>query len=121
MSAAGKPWSARELACLCTACSAAGFYVDDWIAAAAVAILWLAWRYLRDPDGLPILPIALSFQWLQVTAGIWYFALTDRRLPTMTLSDYRPMVLIGLGCVLSLVIGIHAGRSMIGPGAAASH
>jgi hypothetical protein len=93
--------------------SAAWYASDDWIAAPAIIVLWLAWRYLRDDYGLPILPMAMTFQWVQVTAGIWYFAATGRRLLTMEISDYRPMVLIGLGCVASLMVGLYSGISIM--------
>src|SRR5437899_2760979 len=86
-----------------------GWYiVDDWIGACAVGVLWLAWRTIRDDDGLPILAMALTFQWVQVTSGVWYHALTGRPLATIALSDYRPMVLIGLGCVAALTVGFAA-------------
>ena len=91
----------------------AAYLVDDWIAAAAVLVLWAAWTYIRDDHGLPILAMALTFQWVQVTCGIWYHALSGRPVKTMDLSDYRPMVIIGLGCVLALVFGLHAGMALI--------
>jgi len=91
-----------------------GWYiVDDWIGACAVGVLWLAWRTIRDDDGLPILAMALTFQWVQVTSGVWYHALTGRPLATIALSDYRPMVLIGLGCVAALTVGLAAGMAII--------
>jgi hypothetical protein len=91
----------------------AAYVVDDWIAPLAIAVLWLAWRNLRDDDGLPILAMAMTFQWVQVTLGIWYHALTGRPLATMELSDYRTMVLIGLGCVTALTLGLTAGMWLI--------
>src|SRR5947208_342329 len=91
-----------------------GWYlVDDWIGACAIGVLWLAWRNLRDDDGLPILAMALTFQWVQVTCGVWYHAVTGRPLATIALSDYRPMVLIGLGCVAALTVGLAAGMGII--------
>jgi hypothetical protein len=91
----------------------AAYLVDDWIAPAAIGVLWLVWRNLRDDDGLPILAMALTFQWVQVTLGVWYHALTGRPLATMDLSDYRPMVLIGLGCVAALTFGLSAGMAFV--------
>jgi hypothetical protein len=93
--------------------SLAAYVVDDWIAPVAVGVLWLAWHNLRDDDGLPILPMAITFQWVQVTLGVWYHALTGRPLATMILSDYRPMVLIGLGCVTALTLGLSTGMWLI--------
>src|SRR6267154_3543428 len=94
-----RTWSLAEVVLLSAIAGAAAYEAEDWIAMPAILVLWLAWRYLRDDDGLPILPMAITFQWLQVTVGVWYFAATGRRIATMNISDYRPMVLIGLGCV----------------------
>src|SRR5260370_695840 len=69
----------------------------DWLTAAALWVLAAGWRYLRTEDEPPVLALAFTFQWVQVTAGIYYHAFTGRRLDVMDLSDYRPMVLIGLG------------------------
>jgi hypothetical protein len=91
----------------------ATYIVDDWVGGAAVALLILIWRNLRDDDGLPILAMALTFQWVQVTLGVWYHAFTGRDVATMVLSDYRPMVLIGLGCVLTLTLGLMAGMAIV--------
>jgi hypothetical protein len=104
-----RSWSLAELVACALASAFGGLLTDDWIGAAAVATLWLVWKYMRDQNGLPIVAMALTFQWMQVTIGIWYVALTGRRLDAMTLSDYRPMVLIGLGCVLALTGGLSAG------------
>ena len=98
-----------EFLLLSATAGTAAFAADDWIAAPAIAVLWIAWKYLRDDSGLPILPMAMTFQWVQVTAGMWYKAATGREIATMYLSDYRPMMLIGLGCVASLVVGLVAG------------
>src|SRR5262245_40173295 len=82
---------------------------DDMVAGASLVVLWFVWKYLRHEGGLPVLAAALTFQWMQVTIGLWYFAATGRRLATMELSDYRPMVLIGIGCVAALAIGLRIG------------
>jgi len=94
-------------------CGAAWLLAGDWIAAAALAVLWLVWRYLRAAEGPPVLAMALTFQWVQVTAGVWYLAATGIRLPAVDLSDYRPMVLIGLGCVVALGVGLKAGMRLV--------
>jgi hypothetical protein len=112
-STGSRTWSLAEAILLSAIAGVAAYAADDWIAIPAVVILWLAWRYLRDSDGLPILPMAMTFQWVQVTAGIWYFAATGRRLLTMDISDYRPMVLIGLACVASLMVGLSAGINIM--------
>lgn len=104
-----RTWSVAEVVGCGVASALGGLVTDDWIGAAAVATLWLVWKYMRDEDGLPIVAMALTFQWMQVTVGLWYVALTGRRLDAIVLSDYRPMVLIGLGCVLALSGGLYAG------------
>jgi hypothetical protein len=91
----------------------AAYLVDDWIAAASVGVIWFAWASIHDDYGLPIIAMALTFQWVQVTCGIWYHAASGRTLKTMLLSDYRPMVVIGLGCVFALTCGIYFGMALI--------
>lgn len=105
-------WSFREGVFFAATTALAAYAVDDWIGGAAVCVLWIVWKYLRREGGIPVLAMALTFQWTQVTAGLWYFAVTGRRIDTMILSDYRPMVLIGLGCVLALALGLRIGSSL---------
>src|SRR5690242_9539633 len=96
----------RDGIVLSFAAAGGGLISDDVIGAVAAVVLWAIWRYLRNEGGVPIIAAALSFQWMQVTVGIWYHGLTGRPLDTMLKSDYRPMVLIGLGCVAALALGI---------------
>ncbi len=56
--------------------------------------------------------MALTYQWMQVTLGIYYFTLTGRQVEAMYASDYRPMVLIGLGCVSALLVGLWTGLKL---------
>ncbi len=81
----------------------------DWIAAACILVLALIWHYLRGDEGPPVLALALTFQWLQVTSGLLYYGFTGRAVEAVLLSDYRPMVLIGLGCLLALTAGLTLG------------
>lgn len=87
----------------------ATLFCEDILGGAAVVVVWGVWRLLRREGGVPVLAAALTFQWMQTTIGIWYFGLTGRRIDTMYLSDYRPMVFIGLGCVVALAAGLYAG------------
>jgi hypothetical protein len=80
--------------------------VGDWLAPLAMLLLWAIWYLLRSDEGPPVLALALTFQWAQVNAGVFYHGITGRPLETILLSDYRPMVLIGLGCVASLLAGL---------------
>jgi len=88
------------------------YVADDWIAGIGIVVLWLIWRLLRSGPSHnepPVLPLALSFQWVQVTLGVYYLAVTGRELEAHYASDYRPMVLIGLGCVTALTVGLALG------------
>jgi hypothetical protein len=88
-----------------------GFLADDWIASASLIVLFAGWKYLSREPGPPIIAAAFSYQWLQVTVGIFYFALTGRRVIEMQTDDYRPMVWIGLASVIVLFTGFYiAGR-----------
>lgn len=91
----------------------ATLWVGDWLAGAAVAVLAVAFQLLRPAAGPPVLFLAVAFQWMQVTIGLFYHAATGRSLTAMTASDYRPMVLVGLGCVLALVIGLRGGMTLM--------
>lgn len=97
------------------AAAAAGAWIiaADWIAAAGIVVLCAGWRYLRSADGLPVLAMAFTFQWAQITIGVYYHALTRRSMDTMDLSDYRPMVLIGLGCLVALLLGLVLGMKVV--------
>ncbi len=111
-----RPFAPQRYAGLALGCGLAWLVAGDWIAAAAILVLWVAWRILpADEAGPPVLAMALTFQWVQVTAGMWYHALTGIPLPAVDLSDYRPMVAIGLGCLLALALGLRAGIGLIRP------
>jgi len=94
-------------------CLAAWYFARDWIAGLAVLVLWAGWRYLPHEDGPPVLAMAFTFQWLQVTIGLFYFGITGRSLEAVELSDYRPMVLIGLGCLVALLLGLKLGMRLV--------
>jgi hypothetical protein len=85
------------------------YLADDWIAGFALVLLWIIWHGLWEKDAPPVLPLALSFQWVQVTCGVFYYALTGREMETMYLSNYRTMVLLGLGCIGALTLGLALG------------
>lgn len=86
-----------------------GYICDDWIAAASVVTLWLCVKLVSTHDRLFVLPIALVFHWSQVTLGVFYKGFTGREVQAHYGSNYRPMVLIGLGCCLALAAGIRIG------------
>lgn len=82
----------------------------DWLAAASVVLLWLAWYQLRTQDGLTVVALAFTFQWLQVCAGTLYYGITGRTSPLVLATNVRPMVLVGLCCLLALLEGLVLGR-----------
>jgi hypothetical protein len=85
------------------------FLTDEWLIGASLLVLWVVWRFLPTLEGPPVLSVALTFQWIQVVAGVYYHALTGRELIAIEVSNYRPMVMIGLVCILTLVAGIRLG------------
>jgi len=93
---------------------AAGYLLTgEAVAAAAVFALWLGCKLLTTHDGLSVLALAFIFQWTQVSIGLFYTGVTGRPLITSLESDYRPMVLIGLGCILALAAGVRFGVYLI--------
>lgn len=91
------------------------YIADDWIAGAAIVALWLCIKLVSTHDRLFVLPLALTFQWTQTVLGVFYRAFTGRDVQTHYASDYRPMVLMGLGCCLALAGGIKLGLSLRKP------
>lgn len=91
------------------------YIADDWIAGAAVVILWLCIKLVSTHDRVFALPLALTFHWMQTVLGVFYRAFTGREVQAHYASDYRPMVLIGLGCCLALAGGIKIGFSLRKP------
>ena len=82
---------------------------DDWLPSVSLLVLWLCLKLVATHDGVFSLPLAMTFQWSNVVLGMFYLDLTGRPVPAIDLSDWRPMVLIGLGCVLALSFGIRVG------------
>ncbi len=85
------------------------YWTDEWVAGVAVAVLLLVWELLTPDEGPPVLALALTYQWMQVTIGIFYTALTGVQMDAMLDSNWRPMVLIGLGCVTCFTVSLWYG------------
>src|SRR6478672_9945455 len=85
----------------------------DWLAGLALIVLALAWVMLPAEEGPPVLALAATMQWVAVTIGLFYNHLTGRTLEAVTRSDYRYMVLLGLGCVAATIVGLALGRDLI--------
>src|SRR5437667_10989166 len=86
---------------------------DDWLPAASIFTLGAIWAFLRAREGPPVLALAMSLQWVQVTIGLFYVEVTRRPLPTTLASEYRPMVAIGLACVGVLAAGLWCGQRVV--------
>jgi hypothetical protein len=80
-----------------------------WIAGLAVAVLFLIWALLSTAEGPPVLALALTYQWMQVTIGVFYSTLTGEELEAMYQTDWQRMMLIGLGWVICLAVAMSYG------------
>ena len=87
------------------------YATGEWIAGVAVVALLLVWWLLSSAEGPPVLALALTYQWVQVSVGIFYSALIGEPLEAMVKSDWRAMVLIGLGCVVTLAVALSVGHA----------
>ena len=94
---------------------AAGVITGDPLAAAAIVVLMICIRLVSTNDGLFVLPIAIAFHWMEGTLGLFYLRLTGREVQAVYDSDYRPMVMIALGCVLAMSAGIRLGLMLRKP------
>ena len=84
---------------------------QDWVAGVSLIVLWAIWHFLPSV-GPPVLALALTFQWVQINIAIYFYALTGVRVPEMDNCDYRPFVLMSLGCLVALIIGLRVGIRM---------
>jgi len=92
----------------------AGWIVfGDWLAGLALAVLALAWVMLPAEEGPPVLALAVTMQWVSVSIGLFYNLLTGRTFEAIRRSDYRYMVLLGLGCVAATMLGLSLGRYLV--------
>jgi hypothetical protein len=91
------------------------FLADEWIVGVAMVILWVAWEYLSREKGPPVIALAFTHQWTQVMIAVVYLAVTGRRVPEMNFADYRPMLLVGLGTIVSLFGGFYLGSGRLRP------
>ena len=87
----------------------------SWLSAAGIVVLWAIWVLLYEPGEGIVLPLALTFQWLQVTIGQYYFAFTGRRLAWDYDVETDPMIVLGLGAVLALAVGVRLGKNLLPP------
>jgi hypothetical protein len=85
------------------------YWTGYWIAGLAVAVLLLVWGLLSAAEGPPVLALALTYQWMQVTIGLFYSALTGEELEAMYETDWQRMMLIGLAWVTCLAVAMFCG------------
>ena len=82
----------------------------DWVPAVGAAVLIAIWEYLPNDDGVPVLPIAFSFQWLQVYVGVFYGAITGRPLTAHGNGlDYHLFEAFGTAWLIALLLGVCVG------------
>lgn len=86
----------------------------DWLLGLTAFVLVLGWALLPAEEGPPVLALAYTLQWVTVCVGLYYVTITGRPLQATLSSDYEPMVLIGLGCLVSLMAGLRFGKYLIG-------
>ncbi|MGH9346646.1 MAG: hypothetical protein ACRD26_05200 [Vicinamibacterales bacterium] len=89
------------------------YVFGHWLAGLSVAVLFVIWDLLKAEEGPPVLALAMTTQWLQVSGGIFYTGLTGRPLEAIENSDWEPMVLMGLGCVTALTLGVWFGMRLV--------
>ena len=82
------------------------YWTGYWITGLAVAVLFLIWALLSTAEGPPVLALALTYQWMQVTIGMFYSILTGEELEAMYQTDWQRMVLIGLGWITCLAVAM---------------
>jgi hypothetical protein len=85
----------------------------EWLIGACLLVLGLGWVILQPDEGPPVIALAFSMQWVSVCVGLFYFTLTERPLDATIHSDYRTMVMIGLGCLLAMIAGLSVGRRLV--------
>lgn len=91
----------------------ASLWAGDWLFGAALATMGVAYALLSPVSRPPVLVLAVAFQWMQVTIGLFYHAATGRSLVAIEVSDYRPMVLVGLASVLCVAVGLRLGIDLV--------
>jgi hypothetical protein len=92
----------------------AGWLISgDWLIGLCSFVLALGWIVLQADEGPPVLALAFTLQWITVCIGLYYVNLTGRPLQATLSSDYQPMVLIGLGCLIALMAGLWVGQWLI--------
>ena len=85
----------------------------DWLLGLSTFVLALGWVFLPAEEGPPVLALAYTLQWVTVCVGLYDVAMTGRPLQATLGSDYQPMVLIGLGCLVAILAGLLCGQYLV--------
>lgn len=83
------------------------YIASDVTIAAAAAVLYLGWKYLSREPEIRVVVVAFTYQWVQISIAVFYFAFTGRRIMEMRYMDYRPMVLLALASISVLFAGFY--------------
>lgn len=92
-----------------TIAAAAGFLMGGPMHAASLMVLLVIWTQIPRSEGPPVLKLAMTSQWAQVSVGLFYSRLTGTTFDVMGVRGYETMIFIGLGCVLALTLGLIVG------------
>jgi len=103
----------REASVGLAICAVVAIVGDDSLLTVATFVLLVGLKLTWTGDGLFVLPAAFTFHWVETSIGLFYKSVFGREVPTFVRSEYRPMVLIALGCCLALAVGIRLGLSLL--------
>lgn len=87
--------------------SVLSYIASDLTVAVAAAVLYVGWKYLSREPEIRVVVVAFTYQWVQITIAVLYFATTGRRVVEMRYMDYRPMVLVALASISVLFAGFY--------------
>jgi hypothetical protein len=95
----------------------AGMTVWHWTAPLAVLLLWAIWHYPRRFEGAPVISLALTYQWLQATSGLFFFGILDHEVlksysfpSTYPPTDVRLMIALALASIAAMLAGVAVGQ-----------
>jgi hypothetical protein len=71
-------------------------FTEQWLLGPSLFVFILGWRYLPRRGEPPVVAAAFTYQWAQVTAALFYLAITGRKITEMKTIDPQPIVLMGL-------------------------
>lgn len=85
----------------------------DWLPGVCLAALVLIWTLVHKDRLAWPLTFALTYQWLQVTVGVFYEPVVGRVVTSTPAIVMRDMVLVGLASLLALACGLSIGQRAI--------